>query len=64
MKKRKSATKKLPPSPEEVERILKGTNWDEYWREVQEEVNREIDALNLAMAKSMAKARDKVFLSV
>lgn len=64
MPRKKKVTIKKPPSHEEVERILKGTDWNKYWREVQERVNREIDSLDLAMVKSLAKARDHFILSV
>ena len=60
---KKRKTDKRKPTPEEVKKILEGTDWNEYWRKVQERVNREIDALNLARVKSMAKIRDKVVLS-
>ena len=60
---KKRKTDKRKPTPEEVKKILEGTDWNEYWRKVQERVNREIDALDRAMVKSMAKIRDKVVLS-
>ncbi len=60
---KKRKTDKRKPTPEEVKKILEGTDWNEYWRKVQERVNREIDALDLARVKSMAKIRDKVVLS-
>ena len=61
--KKKSVTKKFPPSPEEVKRILEGTNWDGYQRRVDERVAQEVDALALARVRSLAKIGHSVFLS-
>ena len=61
--KKKSVTKKSLPSPEEVKRILEGTNWDDYQRQVDERVAQEVDALALARVRSLAEFGHSVFLS-
>lgn len=58
---KKRKIKKRKPTPEEVKKILEGTDWYKYWREVGEQVALEIDALELAMVRSMNEMRHRYF---
>lgn len=59
---KKKKTDKRKPTPEEVKKILEGTNWNEYWRKVNEKVAREIDAYERAAVRSRRIEADHFFL--
>ncbi len=50
------------PSREEVERILRATDWASHWQRVAETCEPQIDAYRRASALSRAKAREHVFI--
>jgi hypothetical protein len=41
------------PTPEEVEKILANTDWDDFWKKVAEKAEPEIEAYRKASARSM-----------
>ncbi len=50
------------PTRKEVEKILRNTNWDEYWRRGDEAIAKEIDAYARARAKSLEKSGNRIIL--